>query len=398
TKTFGAALDVMNAKFGGQAAAASQTYAGQLKSLTIAADEAKETIGFALLKAVGDVSDAFGGTSGASDMISGFSQATANLVTSVGAMATEIAKLTTTLAANKDEGTDWGDRLQTWGHALDVINPVFSNLIDTMVLATDVGEALTVVEQAKADAIAATSALYAGYKANSDRAHSATIALTESSDALAEAQKGIKDSFLEVTAAMSQQASMDSWRKALLGIKDALDKTSTSLDVQSLAGLNNRDAVRTMFSDSQKAAEDWGIKYNKTQDEVEAKTASMYAKNRAALIAAGLKAADVDKYLGGLGLWDARIKALASGLTMGQAAAGMRYAGMAMGKDLSQGVADGITAASPAVNAASARLIKQAEAYARAAAESHSPSQLFYRIGEDLGEGLTLGLEVVWPR
>ena len=398
TKNFGAAIDVMNAKFGGQAAAAADTYAGQMKSVTIAVDEAKETIGFALLDAVSNATDAFGGSGGMVSAIEGAAEKTADLVAGIGLATTALADL---IAAADDVrlGTDETSvSVLDLGKSILTSLPVIGAQAKAFEYLTESGAEYRVEQDRITASLKGSESLYAGYIASLDGAAVSTRGAALDADALAEAQKDIKDSFLEVTAALSQQASMDSWRKALLGIKDALDKTSTSLDATSLAGLNNRDAVRTMFSDSQKAAEDWGIKYNKTQDEVEAKTASMYAKNRAALIAAGLKAGDVDRFLGGLGLWDARIKALASGLTMGQAAAGMRYAGMAMGKDLSQGVADGITAASPAVNAASARLIKQAEAYARAAAESHSPSQLFYRIGEDLGEGLTLGLEVVWPR
>jgi hypothetical protein len=98
-------------KFGGQAAAAANTYAGKLLRINTAADEAQETIGYALLNAVDKVSGAFGGTDGAVGGLTAFGDATANVVTGLGNVAAALAEIT---AATKDanvEAVDWGDRL-----------------------------------------------------------------------------------------------------------------------------------------------------------------------------------------------------------------------------------------------------------------------------------------------
>lgn len=103
--------DELRRKFGGQAAAAANTYAGKLLRINTAADEAQETIGYALLNAIDKVSGAFGGTDGAVGAFTSFGEATANVVTGLGNVAAALAEVT---AATKDanvEAVDWGDRL-----------------------------------------------------------------------------------------------------------------------------------------------------------------------------------------------------------------------------------------------------------------------------------------------
>lgn len=67
----------LSRKFGGQAAAAADTYGGKMARLSVAADEAKEAIGYALLDSVDRLSQAFGGTGGATALISDFGNETA---------------------------------------------------------------------------------------------------------------------------------------------------------------------------------------------------------------------------------------------------------------------------------------------------------------------------------
>jgi hypothetical protein len=62
------------------------------------------------------------------------------------------------------------------------------------------------------------------------------------------------------------------------------------------------------------------------------------------------------------------------------------------GKSIGSGLANGISASSPIVQAAVERVIAQAKAAADAAAESQSPSRLFARTGDDIGAGLAVGI------
>ena len=63
-KDFEGAIDALNKVVGGQAAAAADTYAGQMARVKVAVDEAQEAIGYALLRAVDDMVRSLGGTSG----------------------------------------------------------------------------------------------------------------------------------------------------------------------------------------------------------------------------------------------------------------------------------------------------------------------------------------------
>lgn len=73
----------LSAKFSGQAAAAAETYQGKINQLNIAVDEGKELIGVALLDAVDDISEAFGGTGGMADAVDTAAQAMADFITGV---------------------------------------------------------------------------------------------------------------------------------------------------------------------------------------------------------------------------------------------------------------------------------------------------------------------------
>jgi len=73
----------LSERFSGQAAAAADTYQGKINKLSIAVDEGKELIGVALLKAVDDISEAFGGTGGMADAVDSSTQAMADFITGV---------------------------------------------------------------------------------------------------------------------------------------------------------------------------------------------------------------------------------------------------------------------------------------------------------------------------
>jgi hypothetical protein len=70
--------------FRGQASTASDTYQGRLDKLAVVADEAKETIGYALLGAIEDVTDAMGGTGGAEDAAGQLARGFAGLIEQTG--------------------------------------------------------------------------------------------------------------------------------------------------------------------------------------------------------------------------------------------------------------------------------------------------------------------------
>lgn len=85
--------------FAGQAKTAADTYQGRLDKLAVVADEAKETIGYALLGAIEDVTDAMGGTGGAEDAAGQLARGFAGLIEQTG---DAIAALVEFAGASKD--------------------------------------------------------------------------------------------------------------------------------------------------------------------------------------------------------------------------------------------------------------------------------------------------------
>ena len=84
TKDMDKITAALSERYAGQASAAAETYQGRLSRLSVAADEARETIGFALLGAVSDVSDAMGGTGGAAQAAKEMGNGIAGLIKNVG--------------------------------------------------------------------------------------------------------------------------------------------------------------------------------------------------------------------------------------------------------------------------------------------------------------------------
>jgi len=92
TKDFAAAQKVIDERFGGQSAAAAETYQGKMDRLNRAVGEAQESIGYALLGAIDSVSQAMGGTGGLSDAIGKVGDSIAKMVIGLGFGVTELVK------------------------------------------------------------------------------------------------------------------------------------------------------------------------------------------------------------------------------------------------------------------------------------------------------------------
>lgn len=84
SKDMDAITAALSQKFQGQASAAADTYQGRLQRLTVAANEAKETIGYALLNSLDRLGDTVGGTGGVTSLITKLGDAMADLISTLG--------------------------------------------------------------------------------------------------------------------------------------------------------------------------------------------------------------------------------------------------------------------------------------------------------------------------
>ena len=407
TKDFGKAVDILNQKFGGQAAAAADTYSGKLARLSTAAGEAQETIGYALLKAVDDISQSFGGTGGLVKAISDAGDQLGTFTTGVGVLITKMVELGK-LGADAGNGGGWMQRISEGAQNMaSAMIPGY----DSIILAKDAIFAMGLASENAGKQAAAGEAAFRGYagafgsftptaQAAATANEQLQASLTKASDAADKMYRSVtsaKGALDQFNAAISQSGSMDQYKKDLLEIADNSKKVSTTLSDQSNAGLANRDKLRGYFSDLVTAAQDWGNRYGATATQVIEKQAGMLGQMRADLIAKGYKASDIDKFLGGMGLWNKQIALMASGMSRGQAASSMRYAGMALGNNFGLGIVTGIRNTEPAIAQAGASAAARGAEAARYAAQVQSPSKVWAEIGTQMGAGLVVGLKTSSP-
>jgi len=81
--------------FEGQAAAAANTYQGQIDRVTVSVNEAKEAIGYALLNALSKASNAFGGANGLQAKIDNFGTSVADAINGVGVLTEQLDRAST---------------------------------------------------------------------------------------------------------------------------------------------------------------------------------------------------------------------------------------------------------------------------------------------------------------
>jgi hypothetical protein len=112
SKDMDAITTALSEKFAGQASAAADTYQGKINKLSIAVDEGKELIGTALLKAVDDISEAFGGTGGMADAVDTSTQAMADFITGVSMSINPLADFLGGINASAGSTFDFTDILK----------------------------------------------------------------------------------------------------------------------------------------------------------------------------------------------------------------------------------------------------------------------------------------------
>lgn len=125
----------LNQKFSGQAAVAANTYAGRLEILRRGVDEAKEAIGYGLLDAINNVSDAIGTDA------SGLAEQTQNLGEYFGNVARGAGEVTANLIDMAQESSAAGETF-SWAYVIpNAIDLMFGPLIDLTNYLNGVGEA-----------------------------------------------------------------------------------------------------------------------------------------------------------------------------------------------------------------------------------------------------------------
>lgn len=383
TKDFGAALEVLNDRFGGQAAAAAETYGGQLARLQVAAGEAQETIGYALLDAIDDVAKALGGTGGLTESILGAGQYVADIVTGIGEVTVGVIDLVN--AVNEinplpemlglDESAMTAQMLESF-----LVGPLILGL-------KKIGEAAREAEEANA---AATSAMFGPLYRLRDLARETYGAQEQAAQDAEEAIKELRDEVNALKSALSTNQSVDDFAAGLRDLDEKLEGNKRTFKGMSDSALENRETLRTAFSDAAGVVQGFVEEGRISEAEFAGVFAGTGKKIVDDLVAQGFKRKDIKAFLQREGLWTPELAAIFSkennAVPLGEAET--------LGYNLGRGVGTGIASATPKVKNTFAAMMGEAIKAAKNSAKIKSPSEVTRdEIGVPLVEGIIIGLD-----
>jgi len=343
-----------------------------------------------VLEAISEVSTAFGGAGGASNVIEGFGETVGNVIEVFGTLAAGIASLVAQQEQGTDSGRNFGDVLTGYATWVGAAVPPLGALANAFSMVNDAGEVMQDSEAAlKAQMDGLREAGGAGDAQMRRYALGIGAAAKEAYNADA-AMEALKDAVKEFQDAISLSQSMDDFREDLRNIGADLKGAATT--IFGPAGKDVRDKAREIFGqiptivqqmvDQGKIAQG---DFQSTVDSMARQALTSFAKNK-------VKRQDLENWLGEQGIWSDPAKDRAKQVAIDAAAAAAK-AGKDLGIALAQGIPVGLLSQTKAVQASAMRLIAQAEAAARAEADSHSPSRVWAKIGADLVDGLIVGLD-----
>ena len=391
TKDFAGAIDVMNDRFGGQAAAAAKTYAGRMKSVTIAVDEAKEAIGFSLLRALDNTSAAFGGEGGMNDSIAAAGDAAAGLITGIGGMVTGLADLAAAAAHAKseDEGTNGLvqgliDLANAGANAAGIMGAPVKILLALAAAGTQTNEAV----KATSAATAASTARWNALTVALDPTKAALLGVAGATEDVAEDMEKAKTASDRLKASLDKYTTGDSFILAMREMAKAAREAKGDINSNKTAAIN----LRTEFGTAAGAVLDFAIANGTSAANVLELWDAGLKKLRRKLIENNVKPADVDAFINER-LWMTRFQLLADSIGTGRAAEAMRLAGLAAGKAAWKGMVAGLDSGRDEVALSAGQLAAAARYAAMADLEVNSPSKKFIAIGKSVGEGFSLGID-----
>ena len=365
SKDMDAITGALSQKFSGQAAAAADTYAGKMNRITVAAGEAQEKIGYALLNALDSIGDHAGGVDGLTAVMDGLAIKVAHNIDLMGGFVEGLVSVANATPATQTATEGLFGFLGTTGpEAISRVAGMFkmwTGYLSSNNAAMEEGKRQFYDIRTESDAVAAST----------QKAAQAFGGMSAESAAAAFDVKLLKDAFDDLNSALGLSQSRDDFKKFLADLDETLKGNTRSLKGMGDGAKENRDTLRDAFSTAASLAQKWAEENGKSVSEMQGYYNGLAKKIVTQFTRDGFKRSDVLAFLGGEGIWT--------------------QTGQAIGIDLTGGLAQGIRNGTIYADAAVRDLIKQTEAGARAAAESKSPSKLFSRVGRDLALGLAEG-------
>ena len=390
TKDFGAAVEMLNDRFGGQAAAAAETYGGRLQRLQVAADEAKETIGYALMDAVENLSEAMGGTGNMNDAILEAGEYAANFVAGMG-LAT--IALTDFLGATDSANQGTKEVNQSFlDSGAAFFKVVFSTNLATKALWdwTQQGADYRAEQErvtAANDAAAAryqAMAVAVGAASKSQEELAADAALTE------ESLKALADEVKVLQGNLSNRQALDDFAASLRNLDEDLKGNTRSLKGMSDSALENRDVLRSAFSDAAGVIQGFVDEGRISASEFESVFAGTGKKIVDDFVKQGFTRQEIKAFLKAEGLWTDELASIFAASNNKKALDESQR----LGYNIASGISVGVSLGTPQVKTAMSGTVLSAIQAAKTAAKIESPSQVTRdEIGVPLVEGIIVGLD-----
>lgn len=389
SKDFAAALDVLNNRFGGQAAAAAQTYAGQLARLQVAAGEAQETIGYALLGAIDSVGDAFGGVGGATAVLQGFADKVADNITILGRFATTLADISKIGASDGGQGP--------FGSLFSALTMTGPEIIDQAINRMDyaINYALGNAEAAEAAYNRINGIVNDGTKLFAPLVRLRDIAVQtlgeqeQAAQDFEDAIAAIRDEVRDLQGTLSNNQSMDNFAKSLRDIDEQLKGNSRSLKGMSDSALENRDALRSAFSDAAGVVQGFVDEGRISADEFASVFAGTGKKIVDDFARQGFTRKEIKAFLKSEGLWTEELAAIFSATNNKKALDESER----LGYDIASGISVGVSLGAPQVKRSAQSIIADAIASAKTTYKIKSPSEVTRdELGLPLAQGIVEGL------
>lgn len=382
TKDFDAALRVLNNRFGGQAAAAADTYGGQLSRLQVAAGEAQETIGYALLDAVENVTDAFGGTGGFQEVILDAGQYAADLVTGLGLAVSGLADLA---AGAEDVEFNIGGAsfsLADLGEQALLALPGIGAQVRAMQGLAEAGQEYRESQEASA---AATAAMFGPLYRLRDIAREAFGEQQAAAEDAEDALKAVREEVQRIQGVISDSQAMDNFRRMLRDLDETLEGNKRSLVGFSDGARENRDTLRDAFSDAATIVQGWVDRGKISADDFGKAFQKQGKKIVDQFVKDGFDREDVEAFLAEQDIWVSEIASLSLTVT---------DESRKLGVNASKGVASGIRSAQSAVSTAMSGTVLAAIQAAKDTAKIKSPSEVTRdEIGKPIVDGIIAGLD-----
>ena len=228
TKDLDQITGALSAKFSGQAAAAAQTFAGQMQILNAYAQEAKETIGYGFIQALELFSGQGGGAQAFGKALLQISDYLANVIVGIGATIREVQNFTQSLETNFPG-------LYRWVEALgNVVTLVFKLGTLPLQFFNDAGEktrALAETNKAAGDRYQLMAEKLYGFKSAIEGANPVIEKTTKAVKGLSDAQKAVINANIKLQDSIvnNLQTSLSSAENSLSAVTNKFEDLNNTI-------------------------------------------------------------------------------------------------------------------------------------------------------------------------